>query len=269
MKAMAPGQDSFQRALRFMRRTAELTADEIRPLHAGFAARSPSLPQVWTANHVHIIEPVTFEELVALADEHLADLPYRHVALDDDGTGRRLEPRLRAAGWKLEREVLMALLRPTDRDVDTSMVIEAGEEEMLALMERWHLEGPSELDQAGLGQLAEYGRREHRARGDRTFAIAGEDGRLAAMTKLRTGDGLAQLEDVFTAPEARGRGYGRALVAHAAAVAREAGHGLIFIVADDDDWPKQLYGQVGFDPIGWTWSLHREARRRGPGAPVT
>jgi GNAT superfamily N-acetyltransferase len=259
MKAITPGEDSFERTLRFLRRTAELTADEIRPIHAGFVARSPSLPQVWTANHVHLTRPVTFEELVALADEHQADLPYRHAALDDDGTGRRLEPWLRAAGWNLEREMLMELVRPADRSVDTSMVIEADEDEMLALMERWHLEGPSEIDETGLRQLAVYGGREHRACGDRTFAIAGEDGRLAAMTKLRTGDALAQLEDVFTAPEARGRGYGRALVAHAAAVAREGGHELIFIMADDNDWPKQLCGQVGFRPIGWTWSLHREA----------
>jgi GNAT superfamily N-acetyltransferase len=134
---------------------------------------------------------------------------------------------------------------------------------MLALMERWHLEEPPEVDDAGLRQLAEYGRRENRAWGDRTFAIGGEDGRLAAMTKLRIGEGVAQLEDVFTAPEARGRGYGRAVVAHAAAVARAARPELIFIIADDNDWPKELYAKIGFEPIGWTWSLHR-----GPATPA-
>jgi predicted GNAT family acetyltransferase len=84
------------------------------------------------------------------------------------------------------------------------------------------------------------------------------------MTKLRANERVAQLEDVFTAPEARGRGYGRALVTHAAEQARRGGHDLIFIVADDNDWPKLLYAKVGFEPIGWTWSFHR-----GPGGPGT
>jgi GNAT superfamily N-acetyltransferase len=160
----------------------------------------------------------------------------------------------------------MELVRPPDREVDTSMVIEAGEDEMLALMERWHLEDPAEVTEAGLRQLAEYGRRENRAWGDRSFAIAGGDGRLAAMTKLRAGDGVVQLEDVFTAPEVRGRGYGRAVVSHAAAVARAGNPELIFIVADDNDWPKQLYAKVGFEPVGRTWSLHRPAARPVDGA---
>jgi GNAT superfamily N-acetyltransferase len=256
--------NAFEFALQFQRRTTELIADEIRPIEAGFVARSPSLPEVWSANHVRVSRPVGFEELTALADEHLAGLPYRQVALEDDQSGRRLAAPLRAAGWRLEREVVMELVRPADRDVNTGMVIEAGEDEMLALMERWHREGLPETSEDGLRQLAAYGRRENRAWGDRTFAIVGDDGRPAAMTKLRANERVAQLEDVFTAPEARGRGYGRALVTHAAEQARRGGHDLIFIVADDNDWPKLLYAKVGFEPIGWTWSFHR-----GPGGPGT
>jgi hypothetical protein len=32
--------------------------------------------------------------------------------------------------------------------------------------------------------------------------------------------------------------------------ARAVGATRIFIVADDDDWPKQLYERLGFDRIG-------------------
>ena len=35
------------------------------------------------------------------------------------------------------------------------------------------------------------------------------------------------------------------------------GHELIFIVADDDDWPKDLYARLGFDPIGRAWAFTR------------
>jgi GNAT superfamily N-acetyltransferase len=255
---------AFERALEFQRRTTELIVDDVYPIDAGVVVRAPSLPEVWVANQVRITKPIGFDELVNTADEHLSDLPYRQVALEDDDTGRRLEELLQAAGWKLEREVVMQLARPADREVDTSTVFEADEEERLALMERWHLDGQHHISEDGLRQLHEWGRRENRAWNDRSFAIAGDDGRLAAISKLRAAGEIAQLEDVFTAPEARGRGYGRAVVSHAADEARRGGHDVVFIVADDNDWPKRLYAKVGFEPIGWTWSYHR-----GPALPGT
>jgi hypothetical protein len=35
------------------------------------------------------------------------------------------------------------------------------------------------------------------------------------------------------------------------------GHELIFIVADEDDWPKDLYARLGFDPVGRAWAFTR------------
>ena len=61
---------------------------------------------------------------------------------------------------------------------------------------------------------------------------------------------VAQVEDVYTVPEERSRGYARRLVTKAAEVARADGHELVFIVADADDWPQRLYRQIGFEPIG-------------------
>jgi predicted GNAT family acetyltransferase len=66
---------------------------------------------------------------------------------------------------------------------------------------------------------------------------------------------------VYTIPQARGRGYARALVSHAAAEAWKAEHELSFIVADDNNWPKQLYRRIGFEPLGRTWLLHLPAAR--------
>jgi hypothetical protein len=36
-----------------------------------------------------------------------------------------------------------------------------------------------------------------------------------------------------------------------------AGHELIFVVADDEDWPKDLYAKLGFDPVGKAWNFTR------------
>ena len=65
------------------------------------------------------------------------------------------------------------------------------------------------------------------------------------------------MEDVYTAPEARGRGYARALVCRAVELARSGGHDLVFITADDNDWPKLLYERLGFRPLGRVWQFHR------------
>jgi predicted GNAT family acetyltransferase len=73
---------------------------------------------------------------------------------------------------------------------------------------------------------------------------------------------VAQIEDVFTAPEARRRGFARALITHAVQQALAGEHDLVFIVADDNGWPKQLYRRIGFEPIGRSWAFHAPAPRR-------
>ena len=66
----------------------------------------------------------------------------------------------------------------------------------------------------------------------------------------------AEVENVYTAPEERGRGFARALVSRAVQLGVDGGHELTFIVADDFDWPKRLYARLGFEPAGRTWSFH-------------
>src|SRR5205807_95768 len=100
-----------------------------------------------------------------------------------------------------ERDVTMVLRECPEPAAATDHVIEASEQRMLAMMRRWFLEGPPETDEDGLRQLVESARRENRARHDRTYAIPAADGTLAAIAKLRREGALAQVEDVFTAPE--------------------------------------------------------------------
>ena len=63
----------------------------------------------------------------------------------------------------------------------------------------------------------------------------------------RHSDGvIAQVEDVATLRDFRRRGLARATVTAAVDAALAMGHEAIFIVADDDDWPKDLYARLGF-----------------------
>jgi ribosomal protein S18 acetylase RimI-like enzyme len=146
-----------------------------------------------------------------------------------------------------------------DRLVATEAVIEGGEEETLDLMNRWTREDPSlDFTPLALEQLREANRLSWRARNAMRLGIREDDGRLAGITMLYSDGRVAQVEDVYVIPEARGRGYGRMLVTRAVELARQGGHELTFIVADDNDWPKQIYRKLGFEPVGRSWLAHRE-----------
>ncbi len=247
-----------------LRRTLGSLTDEIRPVGPGWVARSRSLPLVWSLNQLRITEPTTFAAASALADEDLAGLPYRHIVVEDEPTAARLEGSFRTAGWTVDREVLMALAEPPDRVVDTGSVVALSEEQMLALMRRWLAEERPGISAAGLDQVEEYNRREGRMWNERRLGIADRDHRPTAITKLRVDRTIAWVEDVYTVPEARGRGHARALVSHATALAESEQCRVTFIIADDNDWPKNLYGRVGFRPVGRTTTVHRNLNSVDP-----
>jgi GNAT superfamily N-acetyltransferase len=248
------GADALARVLAFLRVHLAKTADELRPIDGGYVVSSPSLPAVWSINHVRVTLPLGFESIVELADHQMRRSRYLQIVLENQRSGPALEERFRAASWRTERELLMVLSAPPDRDADTSIVIDADETEVAELMGRWF--GEDELDPGALAQLVEFSRRESRACGDRLLGVRSSDGQLVAISKLRGAGRTAQVEDVYTTPEARGRGFARAAVTRALELARETGHDLIFINADDNDWPKELYARIGFRPLGRLWQFH-------------
>lgn len=258
----SPATTSLDRVLEFLRGVLAGTVDEVRPIPAGLVVTTPSLPLVWSGNQLRVTEPLGFEELLELAEEELPGLGYLDIALEHQGSGAALEPAFQAAGWKVQRDLLMILASGPDRRSDTALVSEADEQEIMDLMGRWYAEdpgpGPQERVELVGPQLADYTRRESRVHGDRLLGVRSSDGELLAMTKLRSDGRIAQVEDVYTVPEARGRGYARALVSRAIGIAQRMGAELIFIGADDNDWPKLLYARIGFRPLGHLWHFHRQ-----------
>ncbi|HEV8622203.1 MAG TPA: GNAT family N-acetyltransferase [Actinomycetota bacterium] len=67
---------------------------------------------------------------------------------------------------------------------------------------------------------------------------------------LYTDQGVAQIEDVGTEGY-RGRGYAGAIVIRAMKEAQAAGCDLTFLVTHEDDRPKEWYGRLGFEQLGW------------------
>ena len=62
-----------------------------------------------------------------------------------------------------------------------------------------------------------------------------------------------------------GQGLASSLVLHAVDDARRAGHELVFLQADENDWPRRLYTKLGFDSVGVVTRFLRAPS--GPGVP--
>ena len=240
-----------------LRRTVAAIA-EVAQSDIGWTARSDELPLVHTLNQVHIGAPCSARDALALADAQQAHLGYRHLVVDVPEVAAALSGAV-AAWKKTDREVLMALSSAPARPVDTSRVSELSEEEAAVLMRRWLEEELTDAGSDVLAQLAAYQEREGRVWHERRLGARDPGGVPVALTKLRSdGAGTAWVEDVYTVPEARGQGHARALVTCAVDDARARGHRLTFIVADDRDWPKELYADVGFRPVAQVWTFHRD-----------
>lgn len=250
--------------------TVRSLAEECHEVEGGWVARNRSLPAVHSLNRLQVIGEIEPAQILGTADEHLADLPYRHIEVRSEHTAALLEHELAArdgSGWKLEREVVMALgeqclpardgdRRPADA-TEPDVVVELSGEEMDELMRRWLVEENLDSVPGALDQLSEYNRREGALWHEHVLGVR-EEGRPVALTKSRSHDGVGWVEDVYTVPAARKKGYARLLVGRAIARARAAHHEPTFILADDNDWPKHLYAELGFEPIGHLWTFHRE-----------
>jgi GNAT superfamily N-acetyltransferase len=193
--------------------------------------------------------------LVAQTDATAGDLArevearrLRAVFVRDELTGARLSAEFAALGWKAHRGELMALRRMPGRATDPELVREVDERALRPLRRRVTLGYPW-----GTPQLADQLLRWKVLIGKRVetrfFAVLVE-GEPVAYSDLYLGDGVAQIEDVFTVIEHRNRGYASAILQRAIEEAQREGANLIFLVADADDWPKLLYGRLGFERIG-------------------
>jgi ribosomal protein S18 acetylase RimI-like enzyme len=181
-----------------------------------------------------------------------AGLGHRRV-LAEPPAADRVGAGLVALGYRPERHVYMSFAgaappppRATVHEVGVDAVVSANDRYL-----RTDPDAPYGRDDAVRAHLLEH-HRDYGSAGahERRFAVLDEDGAVAAWAKLWTRDGTAQVEDVVCLAEYRGRGYGRDVVAAATHAALAGGPELLFIVADDDDWPKQLYERLGYAPVG-------------------
>jgi len=184
--------------------------------------------------------------------------------LDDRG-GERLEPAFAERGYTVEQNVTMVHRRAADREPHLA-VEEVPFADVKPLIHEMYRREPRMSDDNVRLFTDQHGKYEL-VIGARFFVVR-LDGELAGDCELYV-DGLdAQVENVGTLEEFRGRGIARAVVLRAVEEAREVGARRVFIVADGEDWPKDLYGRLGFERVARTWQFIRwpEGDRRSHGS---
>jgi GNAT superfamily N-acetyltransferase len=254
--SITPGE--IARIAAFERESIVRVADERVAIPEGWVARTPALPLVYFLNHVRVNVPIETDQALELLERHMSHMPYRYLAVADEPSGERLAAELRPAGWKVGRDVLMAFTGELDRGLDTTAVVDSEEADVLGLMTQWVGEDDETRGRPEMvRQVVEASRLTWRARNARHFTVRAGDGSVIGMTMLFSDGKVAQVEDVYVVAEARGRGLGRALVTHAVARALDEAHELVFIPADDEDWPKELYAKLGFTAAARRWTFHR------------
>jgi len=221
------------------------------------------IPDVWNSNYLRIDRPgIEVERILAAGDETHGAAGMRHRALlpRDERDGERLAAELVPRGWKVERGIYMAHRRLPDRpgafaveEVGQDEVDEARRAFLGPDLEKWSDE--EDISAETVDQFLVRDRMFGKVGGDRWF-VARDAEDVVSFCRLLTDDDSAQVEDVGTLPQARGRGFARAVVLAAVKAARGDGHRLVWLGANAEDWPRRLYARHGFEVVRADVSLY-------------
>jgi GNAT superfamily N-acetyltransferase len=230
----------------------------------GRAFFNPQFPDMWDRNIAFAERDVVDAdpaELLRELDDLFAARSYRHrkVGVPEHLMSDAFFDTFAGAGWGPERLVTMVYGRDDPPPAPSLEVQEVSADDYRAMTAAVAKETPE--GDAGRPEIAEQivesSARMAVEAAARYFAVSREGG-IAAGCHLYSDGHTAQIEDVGTLTAHRGRGYSTAVMTRALRSAFEAGHDLIFLVADDEDWPKDFYARLGFEPVGRTVDLLRK-----------
>jgi ribosomal protein S18 acetylase RimI-like enzyme len=242
----------FERAFALQRWVLETTSTRTVELPWGTAFFQDDYPLKYDANLALFDRPLgaaTTETVAAAMEDLYGDFRHREIEVRSAEDGDRLAMGLAERDYAIESLLVMAQRRAPDRDAR----LEDVEEIDAATARALHLEISRREPWGKEPGIAEI-MADHRdlvveAIDARIFAqrVGGE---LAGSCELYVHGEVAQVEDVGTLEEFRGKGVARNVVLRAVDEARAAGATLIFLFADANDWPQHLYTRLGFDGLG-------------------
>jgi ribosomal protein S18 acetylase RimI-like enzyme len=184
-------------------------------------------------------------ELVALADDALAGLEHRRIDFEDAAVGDRLRPELEERGWTCERLLWMRHEQPLPPAGGDLPVEEVPYEAVHDLRVAWYREDFPGQDPAAYHAAA----REVAERRAVQVLVAREGGDPIGFAQLERAGHGAEITQVYVHPDLRGGGRGTAMTRAAIEAGSDADD--LWIVADDEGRPKELYARLGFR-AAWT-----------------
>ena len=212
----------------------------------GTVVRATPYPDYYDLNTVRVEEDprMSADELVAFADEALEGLPHRRVDFEQAEAGEPLRGRFEALGWHTERLVWMrhATAPPPQPEIPVEQV---PYDDVYELRVAWHRE---DFPDQGMRDYIAQARVAAHRRGAQVLAVR-EGGAPVGFAQLEHHDGSAEIAQVYVHPDHRGRGLGTAITC--AAIRAAGGASDLWIVANDEGRPKELYKRLGFEPA-WT-----------------
>lgn len=219
--------------------------------------RASAFPLWWDVNSVRVEGPappeLTAVALAAEADRRLAGLEHRKVELEDEATGAPLAAGLGRLGWHVNR-LLWMRRDGADPPVSRAEATELSLAQAAELQVEWQLEEEYMPDEASVRAfLAERETAEAKVPGELRFL--GTPGTAFVSLRLDGADG--EIEDAYVTAAARGRGLGTALLHAAITRALDAEVRHLWILADADGRPRELYARLGFRPAWTYWDCVR------------
>jgi len=232
--------------------------NEVFQLANATFVRNRDTPDIYDANHVTNIRartPQEIDELFAAADREFAHSGHRRFDVDF-----RTPPEFHArilleSGFERSDGLLLLLegellsspphmdIRPVESDADWEIYRELSLLDWIEGMKRMGLPPQEEVGY----QMFQTNRRKQPPV-QNWFAYDGERP-VAYFNSWEGVDGVGQVENLFTHPDFRNRGFAAALIGHCVADSRAKGAGPVVIAADPTDTPKNAYARMGFRPI--------------------
>lgn len=251
--------DDLERAFAMERRFDERLCTRQEPFAFGIAFFDEDHPDRFVSNFLCAeidLDAADAESLMRAADDILGGAGYKHrmVLLRSEDHAVRMEPAFTAAGYRADPIVLMGLRRASDRGPSVQVEERTFAGARPVIHETYRRD--ERLEPQHVDQFTDQHRAYEGTLGARFF-VGLVDGEPAGVCELWMDEGDALVEHVDTLEEFRNRGVARSVVLAAIEAARQAEAERVFIGADDNDWPKELYGRLGFDRLGREWEFIR------------
>ena len=238
--------DAAARARALRNRVHAAVCDVLEPWAHGTIARATRYPSYFDLNTVRVEQDpgMSVEQLIAFADEALAGFSHRRLDFDLIHVAEPLRAGFEAAGWKALR-LLWMRHEVSPQAAPGIAVEEVPYDAVHPLRVGWHLEDFPDQDP---GRYHVESREVALRCGARVLAVR-EGGAPVAFAQLERNGDSAEITQVYVHPDYRGGGRGEAITRAAIEAAGDVRD--LWIVADDEDRPKELYARLGFR-AAWT-----------------